>query len=65
MARLLTVHEVAEKVGLSRTNVWNLLKKGEFPSPVYPSERSTRWIESDIDSWIDGLKANKTGGTKP
>lgn len=54
--RLLTVAEACEQLGMSRTAVYQLMYRGEFPSVQIPSEnggKSTRRIEqAAIDAFI-------------
>ena len=50
--RLLTVREVAERLGVCGRQVQKLLASGRFPSPVRLG-RSVRWRERDIGLFID------------
>lgn len=52
-ARLIRLRDVMTKTGLSRSYVYALAQKGQFPKPVKLSERSSAWIESEVQSWID------------
>lgn len=52
-ARLIRLREVMTKTGLSRSYVYALSQKGQFPKPVKLSERSSAWIESEVQAWID------------
>lgn len=52
-ARLIRLREVMTKTGLSRSYVYALAQKAQFPKPVKLSERSSAWIESEVQSWID------------
>ena len=52
-ARLIRLREVMTKTGLSRSYVYALAQKGQFPKPVKLSERSSAWIESEVQNWID------------
>ena len=52
-ARLIRLREVMTKTGLSRSYVYALSQKGQFPKPVKLSERSSAWIESEVQDWID------------
>lgn len=51
--RLLTFDEVYERTGIKKSSAYSKMAKGLFPRPVKISERSVRWIESDIDDWIN------------
>lgn len=49
--RLLTVREVAARLGVSTRQVWKLAASGRLPAPVRLA-RSVRWRESDIADFI-------------
>ena len=44
--------EVLAITGLSRAHLYALAKKGAFPKPVKLSERSSAWVESEINEWV-------------
>ncbi len=50
--RLLRLPEVAERVGLRRTAIYEKVAAGTFPSPVHVTSRAVRWKESQIENWI-------------
>ena len=50
--RLLRLPEVAERVGLRRTAIYDGIAAGTFPSPVHVTSRAVRWKESQIEIWI-------------
>jgi prophage regulatory protein len=52
MNKLLKMSEVRTKTGLSRSHLYALAQNGEFPKPVKLSERSSAWVESEVDGWI-------------
>ena len=49
---------VIGKVGMASPTIYELIRKGEFPQPVKRG-RSSLWVESEIDAWIAGLKAER------
>lgn len=51
--RLLKLKEVISTTGLSRSYVYELAKAGTFPQPLKLSERSSAWVESEVQQWID------------
>ena len=56
---LMTPAEVYERVRLQRTAVWTLVKRGEFPQPVRYGPRCNRWLESEVDGWINERVAER------
>ena len=53
MEQLLKMPEVRAKTGLSRSHLYALAQNGEFPKPLKLSERSSAWVESEVQGWID------------
>ena len=52
MERLLTVSEIQELTGLSRTTIYRLRKVGRFPSALRVSDRAVRWPEAEVLAWL-------------
>ncbi|EIU6778015.1 AlpA family transcriptional regulator [Vibrio parahaemolyticus] len=50
--RFLRLDEVREKTGLSKSAIYNQIKKGEFPVSVPIGSRTVAWLESDINEWL-------------
>ena len=44
---------VFSRVGLCRSYVHLLISKGEFPHPIKLGRRTSGWLESEIDAWLD------------
>jgi prophage regulatory protein len=53
MTNLIKLPEVRTKTGLSRSHLYALAQQGEFPKPIKLSERSSAWVESEVDGWIE------------
>lgn len=52
--------EVADKLSISRTMVWNMTKNiPTFPKPISISRRSTGWFEHEIDSYLSAIAAQR------
>ncbi len=49
---MLILPSVIERTALSRSSIYDFIKKGRFPSPVKLSERSVAWVSSEIDQWL-------------
>ena len=50
---LLRRPEVETRTGLSRSTLYDWMKKNRFPKPVKLGERIVAWRESDIDQWLE------------
>lgn len=49
---ILRPKEVAHLIGLSRTQIWNLEQRGEFPKRKRLGARATGWTREDIEQWV-------------
>lgn len=59
MNRLLKLKTVIDVTGISRSHLYALVEKGEFPKQIKLSERSSAWIESEVQGWIDSRIAQR------
>ena len=51
--RLLRFPEVRRRTGLSRSTVWRLERKGEFPVHCRISSGAVGWVEGEVQQWLD------------
>jgi len=51
--RILRCADVCSHVGLSRSQIYNLVSQGTFPKPIKLGERASGWLESEVCAWID------------
>lgn len=49
---MLRLDEVMKITGLSRSTLYALIKRGEFPQQVPLGPRMVRWKSTDVDSWV-------------
>ena len=52
---LLNIKEVVERVSLSRSGIYAMVKLGSFPAPQRVGAKAVRWRASTIQTWIDRL----------
>lgn len=45
--------EVEAITGLSRTTIYTLMSRGEFPRPVRLTRKAVAWPESAITEWLN------------
>ncbi|MQA21686.1 helix-turn-helix transcriptional regulator [Rugamonas rivuli] len=58
--RLIRIKEVLAICGMSRSSIYDAIKKGEFPAPVKLRGRSSAWIWSEVIQWAEGcIKASR------
>ena len=43
--------EVAERLDIGRSTLWQHVRQGDFPAPVRLGDRMTRWRLSGIVEW--------------
>ena len=46
--KLILIREVIQITGVSRSYIYALSSRGEFPKPVKLTSRSSAWVESEI-----------------
>jgi len=51
--RMLRIPDVIYLTGVSRTRIYELMARGEFPARRKLSERATAWRSDEIDEWIE------------
>ena len=55
--RLIDYEDLKNKgIKASKTKIWRQVKSGQFPKPVKIGDRNA-WVESEIDTFIQGLIA--------
>lgn len=52
MEFLLRIADVQARTGISRSQLFELIRRGEFPKPIPLVGRTRAWVESDISAWI-------------
>lgn len=50
--KLLRFPTVRERTGLSRSTIWRLERRGEFPKHYRIAPNVVAWVEQEVMSWI-------------
>ena len=50
--RILRLTQVLDRVGLSRSTVYERIKNGSFPKQITLGARAVGWLEHEIDAWL-------------
>jgi excisionase family DNA binding protein len=58
--RLLTVPQVAERLGVSTRKTWRLIAQGQLRA-VRVGARGTRVLDGEVDTFIAGLPGQSVG----
>ena len=61
--RLMTIRDVMEFTSLSKAQIDRLVRDGEFPEPIYISQRRRVRCPSHIQQWLDGLLTSTVPGS--
>ena len=59
----LKINEVRERVSLSKTHIYRLIRAGTFPRPVPLGPRRTAFLESEVQKWMLGRIAERDRGS--
>ena len=63
--QLLRLPEVLIRTGLGRSTIWALIAQGRFPRQVKLSERSSAWVDAEVDAWVAQRVAMRDSGIAP
>lgn len=58
--RLLKINEVADRLTISTRSVWRLIAGNDFPKPVVIGRKTSRFVSSEIEAYVEKLKQNRT-----
>lgn len=62
MQNILRLPTVKQRTGLSRSTIYSLISKGNFPKQIKLGERAVGWLNDDINNWIDEqINASRSG----
>ena len=52
MDRHLRRRDVEAATGLSRSTIYDMMSRGDFPRPIRIGKRAVAWKMSDIETWL-------------
>ena len=59
---ILKLKQVINTVKLSRSSIYLKVANSSFPKPIKLSERSSGWLEHEIQDWLRERVASSRGG---
>ena len=66
MVILIDSNEAAVLTGFHRIHIWNLMKKGDFPAPIFiklnqkrPGRPKIHFRKDQVESWVAARTAKK------
>ena len=51
--RMLKLSQVVERTGRGKTSIYELQKGNRFPQSVHVTGHSVRWIEAEVETWLE------------
>ena len=60
--RFLRLPEVMHLCGLSRSTIYEFIRKGEFPPQVSLGGKNVAWLHSEVTAWMAGRIAGRKRG---
>ena len=57
---ILRLPTVKARSGLSRSNIYEQVRRGAFPPPVKLGKRAIGWLSADIERWIKNRAAARS-----
>jgi prophage regulatory protein len=51
-ARFLRLPEVLNQIGMSRSSMYDAIKRGDFPAPIPLGGKSVAWLSTEIETWM-------------
>jgi prophage regulatory protein len=59
---ILRLPGVKKNTGLSRSTIYDKMKRGGFPKPVKIGERAVGWVEAEVEAWLKTRMEARDGG---
>ena len=63
--KFIILPQVQEIVPYSASHIWRLERSGEFPKRIRLGGNRVAWLQSEVESWIEGKIAARPDGTHP
>ena len=57
--RILSINETSQRIGLSRSSLYILMKAGDFPEKVQITQARIGFLEHEISEWINERASNR------
>ncbi len=60
--RFMRLPGVINTCGLSRSTIYDLISREQFPSQISLGGKNVAWLASEIDGWMQARIAQRAGG---
>lgn len=58
--------QVEQRVALSRTTIYDMVRNGTFPKPIALGAGSVGWVESEVTDWLnERISKRDKGPSRP
>ncbi len=57
--KVLSSQIVCDKICVSRTSLWRMCQRPDFPKPIKTGGRAVCFLEHEIDEWINAQAATR------
>jgi prophage regulatory protein len=57
--KIIRFPHICTKTGLPRSTIYRLIAQGKFPKQIKLSERTSGFLESEIDDWLESCAKNR------
>jgi len=57
--KFITINKVSEMTSLSKPSIYRLQKQGKFPKSVKLGERTTRWVQREVEEFLNARLAHR------
>jgi len=65
LQKVMRMSAVMVTVGYSKSHLYELISRGEFPRPIKLGARAAGWLSGDISDWLDSrIKASREGANQ-
>ena len=63
--KFIVLPKVQEIVPYSASHIWRLERSGKFPKRIRLGGNRVAWLQSEVESWVEGKIAARSDGTPP
>lgn len=60
--KIIRISKVMDMTGMKRSTIYHHIKNGTFPRPIRIAARSSGWIASEVNEWIESKIADSRLG---
>lgn len=63
--RFLRLKEIRQRIGLSQSTIYRMMKDGTFPPNVSLGPGTSAWLESEVEAWISSRQSEEREAWSP